>query len=185
MNLHCPKKTPRAAMLRAAAVAALALLAATTQAQTLALAGTGTVYPQGEVVDNVEPLLAISVEATSLGGVDGWSLIAPFDFDYATATGGGSFSLARGDDGLYGSLSTAAGGPGSFELSYTITGGIGQYAGVTGSGSTVVTLLGFNGVDGYDYEEIGQLTLVPEPASGALLLGGLTWLAARRRRPPH
>jgi hypothetical protein len=74
-----------------------------------------------------------------------------------------------------------AGGSG-FELTYNITSGTGTYAGLTGSGSSLVRLLNdLNSPPPYNYLEAGVMSLVPEPSSAWLLLGGAMGLAAWRR----
>ncbi len=166
---------------RAAAVL-LALAGGAAQALAASYAGSGIVANIGPPVGSVQSLLASSSGGYTLAGSGGWSLSAPFDFDFATGSGVGSFSLTRGADTLTGTLLTALGPPGSFALAYTVTGGTGQFAGASGDISSLVTLIEGVGPDAFSYAEIGVITVVPEPASWALMLGGAAWLAVRQRR---
>lgn len=178
-----PSSRPTPARTAAAALfVALAPWAATAHAQTLDFNGTGVVAATGPTVGAVQPLLASSSGGYTLGDSSGWSLSAPFSFDFGTGTGSGSFSFTRGDDALSGTLATALGEPGTFALAYTVTGGAGLFAGAGGGGSSVVTLIQAIGPDAFDYAELGQLAVVPEPATWALMLGGAALLAARRRQ---
>lgn len=177
-----------AARARAAIAAALLLAGAAAQAETYAFGGTGTVVPTAPPTGSVQPLLATSASGYIFVGGAGYGLAAPFTFDMAGGGGSGSFTISRGDDVLSGTLLTAMGAPGTFELAYTVTAGAGLFAGATGSGNTVVLLTGSDGGVGYTYTESGRFDLtlapVPEPAGWALMAAGVT-LLLRRRLGPH
>lgn len=161
----------------------LAAACGTTHSQTLPYGGSGFVAPLAEVIDNRQPLRASSNGGYTLAGEVGWSLDAPFEFNYATGLGEGTFRISRGPDLLVGDLDTRMIGasPMAFELVYTVQAGSGRFLGFTGSGTTAVTIVGAPGAEGFPYIETGQLALVPEPATWALLIGGLALVAARSR----
>jgi hypothetical protein len=167
----------------AVCVGLLAALCSVAHSQTLTYGGSGFVVPLAEPVDNVLSLLATSDAGYTLGGDSGWGLYSPFQFNLTTGLGEGTFSLYRGADRLVGDLDTKllSGSSTAFELVYTVYGGSGRFAGWTGSGKTTVSLVGPQGANGFPYLETGQLTLVPEPASWALLFAGLGMIAARSR----
>ncbi|MGI8989188.1 MAG: PEP-CTERM sorting domain-containing protein, partial [Bryobacteraceae bacterium] len=81
---------------------------------------------------------------------------------------------------LFEDVSRTAMGVGPFTQIFTFTGGTGEFAGATGSfsGSTVGTTTGFT--------TSGSGTInapaIPEPASAALLLGGLAVILVARRQ---
>ncbi len=92
--------------------------------------------------------------------------------------------------GTYVGLLTDGGAPGSFHVSETIsfTGGTGAFAGTTGMASATGTLV-FGMLEGEfasfsDVSFEGSLTPVPEPATWALMLGGVAGVvgAWKRRR---
>lgn len=76
----------------------------------------------------------------------------------------------------------ASGGTGPFTQTFIFTGGTGEFAGATGS----ATAAGIATSSGSTVSGSGTLTAAgvtaPEPASVALLLGGLLLVGARRRR---
>ncbi len=174
-------RTVRTLTAVAAAVTALAA-----QAQTFSFTGSGAVVPTAPPSLAGDLPLTVTATAYDLPGPLTWTLQSNFIFNILTGTGAGSFSFSDGvSSSLSGSLTTVAatvaGGSG-FELTYTVTGGTGTYAGLTGSGSSLVRLLNdLNSPPPYDYLESGLISLVPEPSSAWLLLGGALGLAAWRR----
>lgn len=170
---------PARRLLLAPAALALSLAA---QAQSLDLVGTGFLETTGPLEGVVQPLLATSSGGYSIGGEGDWSLYAPFNFNVSLGQGEGSFTFGRGVDLLRGSLGSVQLGPGRFALSYSITSGEGRFTGAFGTGSSVVTLTGSIGTDRFTFDEVGQISVVPEPASALLMLGGAAWLVVRRQR---
>jgi PEP-CTERM motif len=183
--LHPRFRPLQSLALHLALIATLALHVGAAGAQPMPFTGTGRVAPLSDVIDGRQSLLATSVDGYSLAGRAGFSLHAPFEFNFVTGLGEGTFAIVKGGDRLVGDLDTRllSNMPLSFELSYTVLGGNGVFAGATGSGLTTVTITGAPGADGFPYFEVGQLTVaaVPEPTSWALMLAGGTLLAARRR----
>ena len=167
----------------AVCVGLLAALCSVAHSQTLTYGGSGFVVPLADAINGVQPLLASSDGGYALDGETGWSLSAPFDFNFVTGLGEGTFSIGRGADRLVGDLDTRLTGssPMAFDLTYTVLSGSGRFLGLTGTGRTTVTIVGAPGANGFPYLETGQLTLVPEPASWALLFAGLGMIAARSR----
>lgn len=115
-----------------------------------------------------------------------FSLFSNFAFDTGTGTGSGGFLMSQGANLLSGNLTATqavvASQPG-FEISYSFSGGDGALAGATGSGSGLIVLTGPSDVPPLSaYIEAGIMTLsvVPEPGSALLMLGGLAALLGRR-----
>jgi hypothetical protein len=169
---------------------AIAAVAACTQAlaqPTLPFVGAGLLTPTGL------PSPAGVVPLRAIGGVDvpgsgQWGLVSDFLLDTVSGTGFGTFVFDRGADSLSGTLSTSfavvASGVG-FQMQYTATSGTGDLAGFTATGNSLVRLdTGFDGNAPYSYIEVGILNLspIPEPSAGWLMLGGLALLARWRRR---
>lgn len=108
--------------------------------------------------------------------------------DLTTGLGNGSFSIsfASGDmlfANLFEDVSAlvATGGTGPFTQTLTFTGGTGMFAGASGSASGG----GLAGTTGFTASGSGTLTapaIVPEPASVALICGGLLVMVASRKR---
>lgn len=188
---HC--RTPCRPGATTIAVAALLICSAQAQALTLAFFGGGQVNgPQ-----QTPPVFAgLQTQNTnySFDGAAGWILDAGFggtlgaggSFD---GTGSGTFSL--GADSLAFTFTSHSDNVAAMPLAlaYTVTGGTGAYAGYTGSGSSVLTLLGDPlGPLPINYSEqqgLLNITPVPEPASAWLLaLGALALTATGWRRRP-
>jgi len=107
-------------------------------------------------------------------------------FNFVSGTGAGTFEFSQGGNSFSGSIATSqapvAAGPG-FEVSYAITGGTGVYLGATGSGSGPIRLVSDpTGSPPYAFMEAGimNVSVVPEPATGLLMLGGAAALFGRR-----
>lgn len=165
--------------------ATLAVAAFTAQAQSFTFTGSGQVTPTGPPSGTGDLPLMVINSAYDFPGAGTWLLQSSFVSNLITGLGAGTFSFSQGADSLAGTLTTAAasvaGGTG-FELSYTVISGTGVYAGLTGSGSSLVRLLDdINGPPPFDYLEAGIMTLVPEPASALMLLAGVLGVAGARR----
>lgn len=118
----------------------------------------------------------------------GWNPVTYRDHSVIDTTTGllnGTFimTFANSDmlsGSLFEDLSAAPGGMGPFTQIFTITGGTGQFAGATGSASG-------GGISGATATVSGSGTLnapaiAPEPASFALIIGGLLVIGASRKR---
>jgi hypothetical protein len=167
-------------------VGALALcLGAAAQAQSFTFTGQGQVVPTGAPSPSGDLPLAVVNTAYDLPGAGTWALQSSFVFNLVSGTGSGSFSFSQGADSLFGTLSTVqavVAGASGFEISYSVAGGTGAYAGLTGSGSSLTQLLDpLTGPPPYDYLEAGIMTLVPEPGAPLLMLGGLLAIGCWRR----
>jgi hypothetical protein len=116
-----------------------------------------------------------------LGGY--YDLTSNFVFNLGSGTGSGTFVFAKGADSFSGTISTSASASG-FLVDYTVLAGLGLFAGLSGSGSGVVTSLEPLTSPTIRYFEDGSITLVPEPATWLMWLGGGALLlgAARIRR---
>lgn len=170
------------------------LAAGVASAAAVSFSGTGLVNP-GPGFDPFSspwPLVATSVNGYTVGGDAGWNFVSNFDVDVVFGPGGpmptggtGDFALTDSDsaDGLFGTVTTTA-TPSGFSIAYTVTSGSGAWSGYAGSGSSSVLFTSDPRVFPTSYVEVeGLLNLVPEPASGVLVLAaGGAWAALRRRR---
>lgn len=150
----------------------------------MSFAGSGLVTPSGPPVGGQLPLVVINT-ANVLDGAAGWTLSSAFDYDLALLTGQGTFSFSMGADAISGAVSMVTvpvAGGGGFALTYTVLGGSGAYAGVTGSGSSLVRLLGDPQRPPTPYIEAGIITSSRGPEANLLMLAGVggVWLASRR-----
>jgi hypothetical protein len=120
---------------------------------------------------------------TGLGAFD---LVSSFVFNVVSGTGTGGFEFGQGSNSFSGTIATrqapVAAGPG-FEISYAITGGTGVFLGATGSGNGLIRLVSDpTGAPPFAFIEAGimSVSVVPEPATGLLMLGGAAALFGRR-----
>jgi hypothetical protein len=171
--------------IRTICAAAFAAVALSAHAQSFTFTGAGQVTPTGPPSGTGDLPLMVINSAYDLPGAGTWQLQSSFFSNLNTGMGAGSFTFSQGADSLSGTLTSSAAvvaGTNGFELGYAVTGGTGAYSGRTGSGSGLVQLLDdISGPPPYDYIEAGILTLVPEPMSALLMLGGVVALAGRRR----
>lgn len=121
-----------------------------------------------------------------LTGMGSFDLVSSFVFNIVSGTGTGGFEFGQGSNSFSGSITTSqapvAAGPG-FEISYVVTGGTGVYLGATGSGNGLIRLVSETpDAQGFAYIEAGimSVTVVPEPSTSLLMLGGAAALFARR-----
>jgi hypothetical protein len=168
------------------AAAAAALLGASAAAWAVPTTYTG----QGFVGPVTPPSSSGSAAFVAQGnylvaGVGSFDLVSSFMFNFVSGTGAGAFEFSQGGNSFSGSIATSqapvAAGPG-FEISYAITGGTGVYLGATGSGSGLIRLLSDpTSSPPYAFIEAGimNVSVVPEPATGLLMLGGAAALFGR------
>ena len=147
-----------------------------------------------EVVDPNGPVLRFVTQTTGSGSFAGLGLaITGYTSTDVVNMGTGAGSgtnvfIADNGDQLFGSFTVQAaptGTPGSLTLQglTTFSGGTGLFAGATGSAA-------FTGSGSFisqtqalvNFVHSGSVAVVPEPASGALLAGGLAAMAAAARR---
>jgi hypothetical protein len=172
----------------AACLAAAALPAAALQ---LVYGGTGSVLPGGLPDPDGNLPLRVPPRLTDydFGFARPWRLESHFVSNLVTGEGAGEFRFLSPFGALGGVLTAraaAVGEFGGFELSYTVESGTGLWAGVIGSGSSLVTLLGSPTSFPTPFTEEGVLQLdlspvgpVPEPTTALLMLAGLAAVARR------
>lgn len=190
--MHTPFPAPTLFALGVAAAGLLLLTQAQAQAQTINFSGSGVVNGPAQVPPVFSGLTIGPGDASyTFNGQTGWTIDVVFGGNL-TPTGGyegtmtGSF--VRGADSLLFSGTQSAPLLGQLiTLTYTVTGGSGVYAGLVGSGSSSVNLLGNpfglpTPVPFIEANGVLNLRPVPEPGSWALWLGGLAGLAALTRR---
>lgn len=121
-----------------------------------------------------------------ISGLGSFDLVSSFVFNIVSGTGTGGFEFGQGSNSFSGTIATSqapvAAGPG-FEISYAITGGTGVYLGATGSGSGLIRLVSDSGgTSPVAFIEAGimNVSVVPEPATALLMLGGAAALFGRR-----
>jgi hypothetical protein len=176
---------PTALTLRTLAMAAALGLGGAAHADPVAYTGAGSVGP----VTPVSPSGSAVFTATgsySFGALGSWDLLSSFVFNAVSGTGTGGFEFAQGGNSFSGTIATATApvalGPG-FEITYTVTGGTGSFAGATGGGNGLIRLVSdITGAPPYSYIEAGimDVTPIPEPATALLMLGGVAALLGRR-----
>ena len=158
-------------------------------ALTVHFSGSGEVSGPAQVPPVFTGLTVLPAStAYTFEGVAGWTLAATFEFNVATLTGSGSGTFAHGADSItaaFTSTTAALGAP--LFLTYTVTGGTGAFAGMAGTGTSQVQLLGNplglpTPVPFLDAEGVLNLSAIPEPSELALIGSGLALLALRARR---
>lgn len=145
-----------------------------------------------EVIDATGPVVRFETAAAGTGVLDLTQYQSTDIIDMGTGAGTGTnrFTAGNGDE-LYGSFSvqivpTATAGVVDLFGSAQFTGGTGQLAGASGAASFTGTGIFTDATTALaTLHYSGQITLVPEPASAALMLAGLGAVAARwrTRRP--
>ena len=182
---------PFQAQIAAAAIAASALAATATQAGQAPnfhfdSSGTAQVV---EVINPQGPVLRFATQTEGSGGFMLTGYLSTDVVDMSTGRGGGNnrFVTASGDE-LLGSFTvqvipTATPGTLRLEGLTQFTGGTGVFAGATGSASFVGSGTFISETRALvSFVHDGQLSMVPEPASTALLLGGLAAIGLRATR---
>jgi hypothetical protein len=174
--------------LAAAALAASAL--ASPQAQALAFqmqtSGTSQVI---EIINTQGPVLRFATQTEGAGSLGLTGYLSTDVINMATGQGSGTnrFVAPNGDE-LRGSFTVqvlpgATPGALSVQGLTLFEGGTGIFDGATGSASFVGTGQFVSDTRALvSFEHTGQLSMVPEPATGALLLGGLAAVAGGVRR---
>lgn len=172
---------------RCLATAALvaAFLSGAAQAQVLDFRGVGFVQPTAapDTLGNVPLAVLPQSSAYDFGaGVLGgyYDLASNFVFNLGSGTGSGTFSFMRGADSFSGTIGTSATATG-FLINYTVLSGSGLFAGLSGSGTGIVTALDPLTSPTVRYFEDGSITLVPEPATWLLWLAASTLLLGALR----
>ena len=175
-------------------VVAAALGASATFASPLVLpfAGTGAVTPGPNFDPNapVWPLQVLPLLTDyTLAGNQGWTMSSDFAFSFITNTGSGTFALADAfGNSLLGGIATVLdpsnGQFGGFDITYTVNGGTGSFAGFLGTGFSEVVLDAPPGSFPLPFHESGTIfqNAVSEPPALALALLGLVGLVASRGR---
>ena len=171
--------------LRTLAVAAALGLGGTAFADPVAYTGAGSVGPVTPVSPSGSAVFA-ATGSYSFGVLGSFDLLSSFVFNAVSGTGTGGFEFAQGGNSFSGTIATAAApvalGPG-FEITYTVTGGTGSFAGATGGGNGLIRIVSdITGAPPYSYIEAGimNVTAIPEPATALLMLGGVAALLGRR-----
>lgn len=176
--------------LAAATLAASALAAAPAHALSFQMHTSGTSQVI-EVVNTQGPVLRFATQTEGTGSLGLTGYLSTDVIDMATGQGSGSnrFVAPNGDE-LRGSFTVQvlpAGTPGALRVQglTLFEGGTGIFAGASGSAQFVGTGQFVSETQALvSFEHTGQLSMVPEPATAALLLGGLAAVAGgvQRRR---
>ena len=174
--------------LAAATLAATCLAAPAAQALTFHMESSGTSQVVA-VIDPLIPILRFATQTEGSGGLGITGYLSTDEVNMATGQGSGSnrFVASNGDE-LLGTFTvqvipTATPGSLRIEGLTHFQGGSGIFDGATGSASFV----GFGNFISdsralVSFVHDGSVSLVPEPASAALLLGGLAAVATAARR---
>lgn len=178
--------------LAAATLAASTLAATPAQALSFHMRASGTSQVI-EVVNAQGPVLRFATQTEGTGSLGLTGYLSTDVIDMATGQGSGSnrFVAPNGDE-LRGSFTVQvlpAGTAGALRVEglTQFEGGTGMFAGATGSAQFVGTGQFVSETQALvSFEHTGQLSMVPEPATSVLLLGGLAAAAgvagsARRR----
>jgi hypothetical protein len=182
MTSHIPSK------LAAAALAASALATPAAQAIPLHMEVSGTSQVI-EVINPQGPVLRFATQTEGSGSFSLTGYLSTDVVDMSTGQGSGSnrFVAANGDE-LLGRFTvqvipTATPGTLRLEGLTQFTGGTGTFAGATGSASFIGSGTFISDTQALvNFVHDGQLSMVPEPASTALMLGGLAALGAHASR---
>lgn len=182
----------RISLLAAAALAAIAAPAAAAPFTAKIV----NVSPPGVPNGRCAPAITVRI-GDSVGSATGISNFGAFEPEHSSCTAGppptaiydGLFdwTFANGDSlsGTFFGQIAPTGTPGVLSItnSWTVTGGTGIFAGVTGSLTSTGTVRFDRGNSIGDIDFTGTLNRVPEPASWAMMMGGfmLTGTALRRR----
>lgn len=175
----------------AAAIAASALTSSSAQAGQepnfhFESSGTSQVI---EVINPQGPVLRFATQTEGSGGFTLTGYLSTDVVDMATGQGSGNnrFVASNGDE-LRGSFTvqvipTATPGTLRLEGLTQFTGGTGAFAGATGSAGFVGSGTFISETRALvNFVHDGQVSMVPEPASAALLLGGLAAIGVRASR---
>ena len=172
-------------------VCALAIPAkADSIAITYSVTGVATVVSSTDTTLTLQGQFSGSILSSDPGLNAAWNPVAYSDLSVADLTtgllnGNFTFSFANGDmlvGNVFEDVSALVSNPtGTFTQTLTFTGGTGEFVGATGS----VSGEGFSGTTNATASGSGTLNApaVPEPASAALLLGGVALCILRRWRP--
>lgn len=167
-------------------------MASTAQADTLpfsgSLSGLGTAGPDASCAP--APARGNLDASTSAGTSNLGSFTYEHNWCFFGASGpiNGTFGLDFGDDEIFGSvtgLATPTGTPllTDLDLTYTILGGSGLYAGAAGSFGGIATSQLEPGVGShFSLDFLGSVNSVPEPGTWAMLLMGFAMIGGLMRR---
>ncbi len=162
----------------------------------LPFSGIGKVTP-GPGFDPSSPVWPLEVlpvfTSYELASEPGWTMSASFDYSFITLTGTGTFTLADAfGNSLFGNIDTVSdpsNGPlGGFDITYTVLGGTGGFAGFIADGFSEVVLTSDPRAFPTDFTESGfiaQRVMLSAPPAPWLALLGLLILASARYQTRH
>ena len=174
--------------LAAATLAASALASPAVQAQNFQAQVSGTAQVT-EIINPLGPVLRFATQTEGSGSFGLTGYLSTDVVNLATGQGSGSnrFVAANGDE-LLGSFTvqvvpTATPGTLRLEGLTQFSGGTGAFAGASGSASFIGSGTFISETRALvSFVHDGQLSMVPEPGSAALLLGGLAAIGVRASR---